>query len=57
MRCSLVILHYFALLIALIVKSKLEVQGEYYVPVLQMEIIKLLILGYEYQKKLLISFQ
>ena len=35
----------------------LHVQGEDYLLVLQMEIIKLLIFGEEYQKKLIISFQ
>ena len=34
-----------------------KIQGEDYVLVLQMEIIKLLIFGEEYQKKLIISFQ
>ena len=39
------------------VKDLRLLQGEDYVLVLQMEIIKLLIFGEEYQKKLIISFQ
>ena len=34
-----------------------DIQGDTYVPVLQIEIIKLLIFGLEYQKKLKLSFE